>query len=218
MDRMTFIGPVNVGELVTCTASVNAAWRTSMEVGVRVEAESPLTGERRHTSTAYLTMVAVDEDGSPTPVPPLLVDSEARGAPPARGRAAPDATGSPSARRSCAAAATSEAHGPARRPPRSDASRSSSRLPTAKTAIHRTTATVVLTKAIGDRDQEHGGDEQVRRPGHSMLELARLGPDQIVAIGVHDLRLKGDADADQVDRVEDHRGGLTLVVAQHLPR
>jgi acyl-CoA hydrolase len=77
MDRMTFVRPVNVGELVTCTASVNAAWRTSMEVGVRVVAESPLTGERRHTSTAYLTMVAVDDDGVPTPVPPLVAESEA---------------------------------------------------------------------------------------------------------------------------------------------
>jgi acyl-CoA hydrolase len=76
MDRMTFILPVNVGELVSCTASVNAAWRTSMEVGVRVEAESPFTGERRHTSTAYLTMVAVDEHGTPAPVPPLAVESE----------------------------------------------------------------------------------------------------------------------------------------------
>jgi acyl-CoA hydrolase len=77
MDRMTFILPVNVGELVTCKASVNAAWRTSMEVGVRVEAESPRTGERRHTSTAYLTMVAVDDGGHPTPVPPLAVESDA---------------------------------------------------------------------------------------------------------------------------------------------
>ena len=76
MDRMTFMVPVNVGELVTCSASVNAAWRTSMEVGVRVEAESPLNGERRHTSTAYLTMVAVDEDGTPTAVPPLRAESE----------------------------------------------------------------------------------------------------------------------------------------------
>lgn len=76
MDRMTFILPVNVGELVTCRASVNAAWRTSMEVGVRVEAENPQTGERRHTSTAYLTMVAVDDRGAPTPVPPLSVESE----------------------------------------------------------------------------------------------------------------------------------------------
>jgi acyl-CoA hydrolase len=77
MDRMTFILPVNVGELVTCSASVNAAWRTSMEVGVRVEAERPLTGERRHTSTAYLTMVAVDQQGTPTAVPPLTAESEA---------------------------------------------------------------------------------------------------------------------------------------------
>jgi acyl-CoA hydrolase len=77
VDRMTFILPVNVGELLTCTASVNAAWRTSMEVGVRVEAENPRSGERRHTSTAYLTMVAVDEGGSPTPVPPLRVESDA---------------------------------------------------------------------------------------------------------------------------------------------
>jgi acyl-CoA hydrolase len=76
MDRMTFIVPVNVGELVTCSATVNAAWRTSMEVGVRVEAENPLTGECRHTSTAYLTMVAVDNEGSPIPVPPLLAESE----------------------------------------------------------------------------------------------------------------------------------------------
>ena len=77
MDRMTFLSPVNVGELVTCSATVNAAWRTSMEVGVRVESENPLTGENRHTSTAYLTMVAVDDDGKPMPVPPLAAESEA---------------------------------------------------------------------------------------------------------------------------------------------
>jgi acyl-CoA hydrolase len=76
MDRMTFIQPVNVGELLTCSATVNAAWRTSMEVGVRVEAENPRTGERRHTSTAYLTMVALDDEGRPVPVPPLLAESD----------------------------------------------------------------------------------------------------------------------------------------------
>src|SRR5436189_3520933 len=76
MDRMAFILPVNVGDLLTCTASVNAAWRTSMEVGVRVEAENPRTGERRHTSTAYLTMVAMDDEGRPTPVPPLAPETE----------------------------------------------------------------------------------------------------------------------------------------------
>ena len=76
VDRLTFILPVNVGELLTCSASVNGAWRTSMEVGVRVEAENPRTGERRHTSTAYLTMVGIDDDGTPAPVPPLVVESD----------------------------------------------------------------------------------------------------------------------------------------------
>jgi len=76
MDRMTFLEPVNVGELLTCSASVNAAWRTSMEVGVRVEAENPRNGERRHTSTAYLTMVAIDDQGEPTPVPGVVAESE----------------------------------------------------------------------------------------------------------------------------------------------
>ena len=75
IDRMTFMDPIHVGELLTCRASLNAVWRTSMEVGVRVEAENPLTGEHRHTSTAYLTMVALDESGRPSPVPPLLAES-----------------------------------------------------------------------------------------------------------------------------------------------
>ena len=76
MDRMTFLHPVHIGQLLTCRASVNAAWRTSMEVGVRVEAENPRTGEVLHTSTAYLTMVAIDDEGDPTPVPPLAVESD----------------------------------------------------------------------------------------------------------------------------------------------
>ena len=71
MDRMTFLHPVVVGMLVTVKATVNAAWRTSMEVGVRVEAENVHTGEVMHTSTAYLTMVALDEDGRPAQVPPV---------------------------------------------------------------------------------------------------------------------------------------------------
>ena len=75
MDRMTFTEPVHVGELLRCVASVNAVWRTSMEVGVRVEAENAVTGEVRSTGTAYLTMVAVDERGTPMPVPPLLVET-----------------------------------------------------------------------------------------------------------------------------------------------
>ena len=75
MDRMTFVSPVKVAELMTFKATVNAAWNTSMEVGVRVEAEDPRTGEARHTSTAYLTMVALDDAGEPTQVPPLAAES-----------------------------------------------------------------------------------------------------------------------------------------------
>jgi acyl-CoA hydrolase len=71
MDRMTFLEPVYVGQLVNFRAMVNAAWRTSVEVGVRVEAEDIRSGAVRHVSTAYLTMVALDEDGRPSPVPAL---------------------------------------------------------------------------------------------------------------------------------------------------
>jgi acyl-CoA hydrolase len=75
MDRMTFLHPVYVGHLVTVKATVNAAWRSSVEVGVRVEAENIRTGEVTHTSTAYLTMVALDEEGRPTPVPPVAPET-----------------------------------------------------------------------------------------------------------------------------------------------
>jgi acyl-CoA hydrolase len=74
-DRLTFLQPVHVGDLITLQASVNAAWHTSMEVGVRVQTENPRTGETRHTNTAYLTMVAVDEDGRPTALPALIASS-----------------------------------------------------------------------------------------------------------------------------------------------
>jgi acyl-CoA hydrolase len=76
MDRMTFNHPVFVGQLVTVNATVNAAWRTSMEVGVRVESEDVRSGEITHTSTAYLTMVALDEQGQPTDVPAIEPDTE----------------------------------------------------------------------------------------------------------------------------------------------
>jgi acyl-CoA hydrolase len=81
MDRMTFLQPVYVGHLLTLKATVNAAWNTSMEVGVRVEAEDIRSGERTATSTAYLTMVALDDDGRPTSVPaiePQTADEERR--------------------------------------------------------------------------------------------------------------------------------------------
>ena len=89
MDRMTFLEPIHIGELVTFTASVNAAWRTSMEVGVRVEAEQPREGTVRHTNTAYLTMVALDDDGRPAEVPPLVGRVGRRAAARARGADAP---------------------------------------------------------------------------------------------------------------------------------
>jgi acyl-CoA hydrolase len=76
MDRMTFNRPVYVGELVTVKAKVNAAWRTSMEVGVRVESEDVRTGEVTHTSTAYLTMVSLNEEGEPSPVAEITPQSD----------------------------------------------------------------------------------------------------------------------------------------------
>ncbi len=74
VDRMTFLHPVHVGQLLTLRAAVNAVWRTSMEVGVRVEAEDARTGEITHTNSAYLTMVAIGDDGRPAPVPQLEVE------------------------------------------------------------------------------------------------------------------------------------------------
>jgi acyl-CoA hydrolase len=76
MDRMTFESAVMVGNLVTFKATVNAAWRTSMEVGVRVEAEDIRSGAVTYTSVAYLTMVALDDEGRPTPVPPLAPETD----------------------------------------------------------------------------------------------------------------------------------------------
>jgi acyl-CoA hydrolase len=79
LDRVTFLVPIELGELVTLSASVNAVWRTSMEVGVRVTAERPSRGdEARHTNTAYFTMVALDEDGQPIEVPGLITETEAQ--------------------------------------------------------------------------------------------------------------------------------------------
>jgi acyl-CoA hydrolase len=76
MDRMTFESAVMVGNLVTLKATVNAAWRTSMEVGVRVEAEDIRSGDVTYSSVAYLTMVALDDEGRPAPVPPLAPETD----------------------------------------------------------------------------------------------------------------------------------------------
>lgn len=71
VDQVVFKEPINVGELVTFRASINHTGRTSMEVGIRVEAENIRTGQRRHTNSCYFTMVAVDDTGRPVPVPEL---------------------------------------------------------------------------------------------------------------------------------------------------
>lgn len=75
-DQVDFRSPIQIGEVVTLEASVNTVGRTSMEVGVRVSAESAHGGERRHTNSCYLTMVAIDQDGAPTAVPRLELRTE----------------------------------------------------------------------------------------------------------------------------------------------
>lgn len=71
VDQVLFKEPIHVGELVTFRASINNTGRTSMEVGIRVEAENIRSGHRRHTNSCYFTMVAVDEAGRPSRVPEL---------------------------------------------------------------------------------------------------------------------------------------------------
>lgn len=71
MDAVSFLAPIKVGQVVNLKGMVNYAGRTSMEVGVRVEAEEPLTGDRVHAMSAYLTFVALDAGGEPVPVRPL---------------------------------------------------------------------------------------------------------------------------------------------------
>jgi uncharacterized protein (TIGR00369 family) len=76
LDEMSFIEPVHIGDVVTIRAMVNDVGTTSLECGVRVEAEDPVTGERVHASSAYLVFVAIDDDGHPRPVPPLIAESD----------------------------------------------------------------------------------------------------------------------------------------------
>jgi acyl-CoA hydrolase len=72
IDALHFLAPVRLGHYVHIRASVNFASRTSMEVGVRVDSENPITGEITHCSTAYTTFVALDDHGRPTPIPPII--------------------------------------------------------------------------------------------------------------------------------------------------
>jgi acyl-CoA hydrolase len=76
IDALTFLTPIQLGEIVRLRAQVNYVGKTSMEIGVRVEAENPRNGSWRYTTKAYLTFVAIDADGKPRPIPPLLLESE----------------------------------------------------------------------------------------------------------------------------------------------
>jgi acyl-CoA hydrolase len=72
IDRMSFFAPVYVGNLLILKSAVNYVGRTSMEVGVRIEAEDLISGKITHTGSCYLTYVALDSHGRPTPVPPVI--------------------------------------------------------------------------------------------------------------------------------------------------
>jgi len=76
MDHLDFVAPVQVGDLLILKASVNRAFRTSMEVGVRAMVEEPMGQTLRHVSSAYVTYVAVDREGQPVPVPCVVPETE----------------------------------------------------------------------------------------------------------------------------------------------
>ena len=76
VDSLHFLQPVHIGELIILRASVNRVFRTSMEVGVQVMTEQLLTGVRQHTCSAYLTFVALDEEGKAVPIPPVIPETE----------------------------------------------------------------------------------------------------------------------------------------------
>jgi uncharacterized protein (TIGR00369 family) len=76
IDRLDFLYPVYTGDLVTFKASLNFVGKKSMEIGVRVETENLITGEKRHTSSAYLTYVSLDKSGRTRELPPLILETE----------------------------------------------------------------------------------------------------------------------------------------------
>ena len=76
MDDMSFVSPVYIGDVVTVRAMVNDAYRTSMEIGARVDVEGVLTAGVRHVASAHLVYVGLDENGRPAPVPPVLAETE----------------------------------------------------------------------------------------------------------------------------------------------
>ena len=76
IDHMNFLHPVRIGQLLILRSSVNRVFRTSMEVGVKVTVEDLMTGEQQHTSSAYLTFVALDEKGFKVEIPPVIPETE----------------------------------------------------------------------------------------------------------------------------------------------
>ena len=76
IDALHFVAPVRLGQHVCIYACVNYTGRTSMEVGVRLDSEDPHSGARTHVATAYLTFVAIDEQGKPCPVPPIVPETD----------------------------------------------------------------------------------------------------------------------------------------------
>jgi len=76
VDYMNFLHPVRIGQLIILRSAVNRVFRTSMEVGVKVWVEDLMKGERQHTSSAYLTFVAVDREGKRIAVPPVIPETE----------------------------------------------------------------------------------------------------------------------------------------------
>ena len=76
VDQLDFLAPAKKGDILILKSSVNYAHRTSMEIGVRIDAESPFTGEVRHTATAYLTFVAIDGNNKPTKIPKIIPETE----------------------------------------------------------------------------------------------------------------------------------------------
>lgn len=75
VDYVDFRNPIRVGELIVLKSSVNRVFNTSMEVGVKIFSENFITGDRRHTTSAYLTFVAIDANRQPTPVAPLILET-----------------------------------------------------------------------------------------------------------------------------------------------
>jgi acyl-CoA hydrolase len=76
VDSLVFLHPGHIGDLITLRSSVNRVFHTSLEVGVTVETENLMTGEKVHTCSAYLTFVALDESGKATPIPPVIPETE----------------------------------------------------------------------------------------------------------------------------------------------